>query len=105
MRRCLASLLIVILGTMPMLVMGKTAGANAQDVQEMPCHQSAPKPDSEPKGDCDFCKGASQCCATFIPPAAEPGPGALVGAVRIADRPGLASGIVLPPLDPPPLVL
>ena len=105
MRRYIATLLIAVLGAMPLIGIGKTASADAQDVQEMPCHQSAPKPDSEPKSDCDFCKGASQCCATFIPPASEPGPSALVGALRIADRPGLASGIVRPPLDPPPLVL
>jgi hypothetical protein len=103
MRRVLAMLLIAILATMPLVGMTKHASADAQDMQEMPCHESAPKPDADSKGDCDSCKGASHCCATCIPPAPTLSPYVDVGAIRISGVQHIAAGLVVTPLDPPPL--
>ena len=108
MRRCIALLLIAVLSTMPLAGMGKAASTDVdemQDMQDMPCHHGAPGREDASKGGSDFCKGTSHCCAHFIPPAAAAVPADRVGAIAIAHRPDLASGIVIPPLDPPPLAL
>jgi hypothetical protein len=112
MRRLLCLLLIAIFGTMPLAGMAKSLGAALQDAEDMremqamkdmPCHQSAPKPADQAPEDCGYCKGASHCCLGFIlpPPAIEPV--AAAGVARITGVPTLGAGIVIPPLEPPPL--
>jgi hypothetical protein len=109
MRRFLILLLIGVFGAMPLVGVSKTLNADAQDAQEMqdmkdmPCHQSAPKSPDESNGDCDYCKGASHCCAGFLLPAPAFEPAAAPGATRFVSRAALAAGIVIPPLEPPPL--
>jgi hypothetical protein len=109
MRRLLVLLLIAILGAMPLLGMARQASAGAQDTQEMqdmkdmPCHQIAPKPEPASGSDCDSCTSAGLCCAAFMPPAPVRSARIEVRAVRIAGSAGIAAGIVIPPLDPPPL--
>jgi hypothetical protein len=111
MRRILVLLLIAILGSNPLMGMARQAGAVAQDVQEvqdtqeMPCHQSAPK--AEPASDkgCDSCKSAGLCCAAFMPSASIFSTSVDARVSRISGRDGVAAGIVIPPLDPPPLTL
>jgi hypothetical protein len=111
MRRILVLLLISILGTMPLMGMARQASAGPQDVQEaqdmndMPCHQTAPKPDPASGNDCDSCKSAGLCCAAFMPFAPVFSASVDAGVGRIAGRIGIAAGIVIPPLDPPPLAL
>jgi hypothetical protein len=106
MRRLVALLLIAILSTLPLAGMAKTTAADAQEQQEMldmPCHQGAPKSDTATSDHCDSCASAGLCCATFLPPASLAKTVEQAGTARIAVAAGLAAGIVLPPLDPPPL--
>jgi hypothetical protein len=112
MRRLLVLLLIAIFGTMPLAGMAKSLGTAVQDLEgrqalqdmkDMPCHQSAPKPADQPTEDCGYCKGASHCCLGFIlPPAAADSALAPHESV-VASAPVFSAGIVLPPLEPPPL--
>jgi hypothetical protein len=109
MRRLLSLLLIAILSAMPLTGIAKQASADATDTQEMqdmkdmPCHQSTPKPAADSTTDCDSCASASLCCAVFLPPAAAFLPSDEAEAIRIAGASDLPAGIVVPPLEPPPL--
>jgi hypothetical protein len=112
MRRILVLLLIAILGSMPLMGMARQASAGSQDTQEVqdlqdlpPCHQSAPKAEPASGNGCDSCKSAGLCCAAFMPPARISSVSVAVSAVRIFSIAGIAAGIVVPPLDPPPLSL
>jgi hypothetical protein len=111
MRRILVLLLISILGTMPLMGMARQASAGMQDTQEaqdmndMPCHQTAPKPEPASGSDCDSCEAAGLCCASFMPSAAVFSPSVDIRVGRIVGHIGIAAGIVVPPLDPPPLSL
>jgi hypothetical protein len=109
MRRILSVLLIAILAGMPLLGMAKQASASAatdqsmQDMSDMPCHQSAPQPDSGLDDGCKQCASASVCCAAFLAPAQVFVPNEKTTAIRIAGPRSLPAGIVIPPLEPPPL--
>lgn len=106
MRRFIACLLIAVLGTMPLVGMARMASADmqgAQDMQEMPCHESAPKAAAGSTDDCGSCAGASHCCASLILPTFVSIARVDAGAIRISGGQDLPAGVIVTPLDPPPL--